>query len=147
MSAKTVTGRALGIKPRRVRIAEQQDMRCYYCACAMSLARGLPHTATVDHMTPKSLGGSNRRANLVAACHRCNDLKGAMTVDAFQAKYPDLKGAARKRKGRSVRKALMAGDGRWKPDDRAGFRPADMGLDSPPLIGLAALWPAPTVTP
>jgi hypothetical protein len=31
----------------------------------------------IDHITPKSLGGSDDRTNLAASCYRCNEFKGA----------------------------------------------------------------------
>lgn len=32
--------------------------------------------ATVDHLTPSSRGGSNRKENLVASCSGCNNKRG-----------------------------------------------------------------------
>lgn len=48
---------------------------CFYC--------GDP-AQSVDHKIPRSKGGQ-RGANLVPACHRCNQMKGDMTVDEFMA--------------------------------------------------------------
>jgi hypothetical protein len=46
---------------------------CYYC--------GDP-AQSVDHMIPRSKGGQ-RGANLVPACHRCNQMKSDLTVEEF----------------------------------------------------------------
>lgn len=144
MSAAPMTARALGIKTRRQKIAEAGGMRCFYCAGALTMAMGQSNTATVDHKRPKSRGGTSAHANLVAACMRCNQLKGALTAGEFRALYPVIARRSHQHERQQVRKVIMAGDGRWRPDDRAGFRASDMGLDSPPLIGLADLWPTPT---
>ena len=37
----------------------------------------------VEHLTPKSRGGSNRISNLGLACHECNQAKGNLTVEEF----------------------------------------------------------------
>jgi hypothetical protein len=39
-------------------------------------------------LVPKSRGGSNRVANLVMACHKCNEAKGVKTLEEFLAKKP-----------------------------------------------------------
>jgi 5-methylcytosine-specific restriction endonuclease McrA len=33
----------------------------------------------VDHILPRSLGGTSEIGNLAAACYRCNEFKGAPT--------------------------------------------------------------------
>jgi hypothetical protein len=49
---------------------------------------------TVDHVIPRSRGGSNNRQNLVCACPECNGLKGRRTplewYIALQSSTPEL---------------------------------------------------------
>lgn len=82
------------------RLAERDGMTCHWCGTwvedqgtlnrqhwyktehgySMSSeanAHILRHTATVDHITPKSRGGTNDLNNLVIACHPCNTGRGA----------------------------------------------------------------------
>ncbi|MFE1744620.1 HNH endonuclease [Coleofasciculus sp. H7-2] len=33
----------------------------------------------MDHIIPKSAGGSDERENLAASCYRCNEFKGTKT--------------------------------------------------------------------
>ena len=47
---------------------------CQYCLVKLP-ARGL----TLDHVIPKSRGGSSTWDNLVAACYACNNFKGDRT--------------------------------------------------------------------
>lgn len=39
----------------------------------------------MDHLTPKSRGGTNDPSNLVPACDRCNNLKGNKTPAEYGA--------------------------------------------------------------
>ena len=48
------------------------DPSCVYCGQCMPLRR-----ATLDHLIPLSQGGSHHPENVVLACWRCNQTKGA----------------------------------------------------------------------
>ena len=37
--------------------------------------------STLDHVNPRSRGGTDQRSNAVLSCHRCNRRKAAMTAD------------------------------------------------------------------
>jgi 5-methylcytosine-specific restriction endonuclease McrA len=50
--------------------------RCAYCG-----ATGVP--LNIDHIVPRSRGGSDRIANLALACVRCNQAKGSRDVREF----------------------------------------------------------------
>ncbi|WP_141205569.1 RNA-guided endonuclease IscB [Streptomyces griseorubiginosus] len=56
-------------------------------ACAYCDATGVP--LNIEHLTPRSRGGSNRITNLVLACVPCNRAKGSMPVEGFLADRPD----------------------------------------------------------
>ncbi|KKD07095.1 HNH endonuclease [Streptomyces sp. WM6386] len=56
-------------------------------ACAYCGATGVP--LNIDHVRPRSRGGSNRISNLVLACVPCNKVKGNTPVEAFLAHQPD----------------------------------------------------------
>lgn len=64
----------------------RDDWQCCYCGIKVIRA-GLdqpddaPDTATVDHVTPRSAGGSHAMKNLVTCCRRCNNRKGDGPVD------------------------------------------------------------------
>lgn len=52
---------------------------CHYCRCHLKRGNGAsckdPHYATIDHIVPRSKGGTNDLANLVYACLACNQRK------------------------------------------------------------------------
>nr|WP_274522339.1 RNA-guided endonuclease IscB [Ectothiorhodospira mobilis] len=62
-------------------LLEKWQRRCAYCG-----ARDLP--LEVDHIQPRSRGGSDRVRNLPLACHDCNQAKGNQPVEAFLAGDP-----------------------------------------------------------
>lgn len=47
---------------------------CRYCGRQVTLADG-PRQATIDHVVPRSRGGSDKLDNLALACARCNNEK------------------------------------------------------------------------
>jgi HNH endonuclease len=49
---------------------------CEYCKSPSRLT-GMP--LVMEHFLPRSLGGTDNRINLAAACYRCNEFKGAKT--------------------------------------------------------------------
>ncbi|WP_406142479.1 RNA-guided endonuclease IscB [Streptomyces sp. NBC_01089] len=57
-------------------------------ACAYCGATGVP--LNIDHIRPRSDGGSSRISNLTLACVSCNQAKGAHPVEVFLADRPDL---------------------------------------------------------
>lgn len=56
------------IQKRRLALYARDGWRCVYCQKRAKL--------TLDHLKPRSLGGSNKNQNLVTACHKCNSLRG-----------------------------------------------------------------------
>ena len=81
-------------------LLEKWGRSCVYC-------EGENTPLQIDHIIPKSKGGSNRIDNLTLACSSCNLKKGNLSVEAFTKKrirsVPSLKGAAAVN---STRKAL-----------------------------------------
>ena len=51
-----------------------QEYRCTYCLSPISL-----NTSTIDHIVPKSNGGSHHITNLQLTCWNCNHHKGPMS--------------------------------------------------------------------
>jgi len=69
-------------------LLEKWQRKCAYCG-----KTNIP--LEIEHITPKSRGGSNRVSNLTIACHECNQAKNNLTAEEFgyskvqaQAKKP-----------------------------------------------------------
>lgn len=62
-------------KRLRYEILKRDNYTCRYC-------RSNENELTIDHVTPKALGGDDKPSNLVAACKDCNSGKSATPPDA-----------------------------------------------------------------
>jgi len=50
-------------------LCNKSNGHCYYCGDFFGLKM------TIDHITPRSLGGTHDKSNLVASCKACNESK------------------------------------------------------------------------
>ena len=68
-------------------LLEKWGRACVYCGVSgVSLE--------VEHIVPKSRGGTDRVSNLTVACHACNQAKGNRTAEEFR--HPAIQAQARK---------------------------------------------------
>src|SRR5690606_3776537 len=71
-------------KRRRRKLFREQQQLCFYCGVSMTLANGYSNTCTVEHLKPRSQGGTNASDNIVAACYTCNHTRGDTCWEAFK---------------------------------------------------------------
>lgn len=57
-------------------VTEKHGRLCVYCRCVMA--------DSLDHVMPRSRGGSDDPSNLVPACRPCNSSKGARTPEEWR---------------------------------------------------------------
>lgn len=57
---------------RRLAIYLRDGLSCAYCGDSLEEGAQL----SLEHLIPRSQGGSNQVTNLVTACHRCNSARG-----------------------------------------------------------------------
>lgn len=60
----------------RERIRREADYRCGYCLSPQHLVLG---TLEIEHLLPRSRGGSDEESNLWLACRLCNNFKSDRT--------------------------------------------------------------------
>lgn len=82
-------------------LLEKFGRRCAYCG-----KENVP--LEIEHIIPKSRGGTNRISNLTIACRGCNEAKGSMTAEEFG--YPEVMSQAKK----TLKDAAMMTATRWK---------------------------------
>ena len=74
-------GTLLGYEVREY-LLEKWGRACVYCG-----AENTP--LEIEHIHPRSKGGSDRVSHLTVSCHACNQRKGTMPVEQFLAQHPE----------------------------------------------------------
>src|SRR5215831_18524275 len=95
----------------RVRIFLRDGYRCQYCGIVKD-----PNDLTIDHIIPRSRGGTNDALNLCAACIPCNNRKGNRTP--AEARMPLVSNPSAYTYGLDVALAIRMGETRrpeWLP--------------------------------
>ncbi|OLT62075.1 RNA-guided endonuclease IscB [Moorena bouillonii] len=81
--------------------------KCVYCN-----AENTP--LEIEHIVPKSKGGSNRVSNLTLACRPCNQKKGNKYVEDFLSKKPELLKKIKGKTKTSLKDATAVNTTRWE---------------------------------
>lgn len=78
---------------RHISLWDDQEGLCYFCGIALAIPGSVPQTAsnaaTVDHLLPPALGGTNKRENLAWTCNKCNQAKGERTEEEYTKSLGD----------------------------------------------------------
>lgn len=82
------------------------DHRCAYC-----LATGVP--LEIDHILPQSRGGSDRVANLLIACHACNQQKSDQFLEDFLRDRPEVLTRIQAQRKAPLKDAAGVNSTRW----------------------------------
>lgn len=70
-------------------LLQKYQYTCVYCnACAFKNGKSKGICLEIDHVVPRSKGGSNRVNNLVLACHECNQHKGNLPLEVYLKNKP-----------------------------------------------------------
>lgn len=69
---------------RRFSAVQHQNGVCLYCGSTITAKPG-DSGCELDHVVPRSGGGSSKRENLVAVCRRCNSEKGNLPFSLWAA--------------------------------------------------------------
>ncbi len=98
-------GTLFGMELRHYLLAKWEQ-RCAYCS-----ATGIP--LEIDHVQPRSKGGSDRVSNLVIACHPCNQAKGEQSLEAFLVDRPDILARIQAQRKAPLKDAAVVNATRW----------------------------------
>lgn len=66
-------------KEKRLAIYLRDHLACVYCGEGIEDGA----TLTLDHLRPRSKGGTNRESNLVTSCERCNKARQDRSLRGF----------------------------------------------------------------
>ncbi|MFC5215481.1 RNA-guided endonuclease IscB [Streptomyces coerulescens] len=98
-------GTLVGTEVREYLLAKWQR-KCAYCG-----ASGVP--LNIDHIEPRSRGGSDRISNLAVACIPCNHAKGSTSIEEFLKHKPALAACIRAQAKKPLRDAAAVNATRW----------------------------------
>lgn len=87
-------------------LLEKWDRKCAYCG-----AENVP--LQIEHIHPRSKGGSNRESNLTLACQCCNEKKAALPIEVFLAKKPEVLKRILSQAKKPLRDAAAVNTTRW----------------------------------
>ncbi len=87
-------------------LLEKWGRKCAYCG-----AKDTP--LNLDHIHPKSKGGSDRIANLTLSCVPCNQKKGARPVETFLDNKPEVLRRVLAQAKRPLKDATAVNSTRW----------------------------------
>ncbi len=98
-------GRLFGYEVREY-LLEKWGRKCAYC--------GKENTSLeIEHIQPKSKGGTDRVCNLTLACHQCNQKKGDKLMEDFLKKKTDLLNKIKSQAKAPLRDAAAVNATRW----------------------------------
>jgi 5-methylcytosine-specific restriction endonuclease McrA len=87
-------------------LLEKWERTCGYCG-----ARSVP--LEIEHIRPKSQGGSDRISNLTLACNRCNKRKGNKSIEEFPAHDPKRLAQVKGQAKATLKDAAALNSTRW----------------------------------
>lgn len=87
-------------------LLEKWNRKCAYCG-----GENVP--LEVEHIQPRSKGGSDRVSNLALACHPCNQSKGNLDIRDFLSGKPDLLNRILKQAKSPLKDAAAVNSTRW----------------------------------
>lgn len=99
------------IRPeKRLAIYIRDGFSCAYCGSDLR-GRG-PEELNLDHLKPRSAGGSNSECNLVTACKSCNSSRGARSLRQFApgGSLDRIRRLVRRKLNLTLAKAILAGE-------------------------------------
>ncbi|NEO89198.1 MAG: HNH endonuclease [Moorea sp. SIO3G5] len=88
-------------------LLEKWNRKCAYCGKTDTKLE-------VEHIKPKSKGGSNRVSNLTIACRKCNEAKGNREIEQFLSRKPDLLNFVLSQAKKPLADAAALNSTRWR---------------------------------
>jgi hypothetical protein len=98
-------GTLFGAEQRQYLLAKWEH-RCAYCGTG-------DRPLEIDHVHPRAKGGSDRIANLVIACHPCNQRKGDQSLEAFLADRPEVLTRVQAQRKAPLKDVAVVNSTRW----------------------------------
>lgn len=103
---------------KRLAIYLRDRFTCAYCGTDLHSAE--PGMVSLDHLKPRSQGGSNSERNLVTACSTCNSSRGdkPWTEFAPEGAHARIRNSVRRKLPRDLARSILAGEARLDLETR-----------------------------
>ena len=88
-------------------LLEKWDRKCAYCGKA-----DVP--LQIEHIEPRSRGGTDRISNLTLACEPCNQRKGSRPIDVFLKGKPEVLARIKRQVKAPLKDATVVNATRWE---------------------------------
>ncbi len=88
-------------------LLEKWNRKCAYCGATGTQLE-------IEHIKPKSKGGSDRVSNLAIACHPCNQAKSNQDIEIFLSNKPSVLNRVLSQARRPLADAASVNTTRWK---------------------------------
>ena len=90
----------------RLAIYMRDEFKCVYCRRKL-INTASPYDLTLDHLTPRALGGDHSLKNLATACRSCNSRKGARSWKTWATKKQQARITKQLRRKLNTEKAAV----------------------------------------
>ena len=87
-------------------LLEKWNRKCSYCQAQNIQLQ-------IEHIVPRTKGGSDRLSNLCLACESCNQKKGTLDIEIFLAKKPEILKRILSQAKRPLKDAAAVNSTRW----------------------------------
>jgi 5-methylcytosine-specific restriction endonuclease McrA len=101
-------GRVYGYADKKAYLLERENYCCIYCGIHASQAK-----MEIEHVIPRSRGGTDSLNNLVLSCETCNQAKGSQDVKTFLKGKLSILKRVKKHLGISYKDAAHMNSIRW----------------------------------
>lgn len=101
-------GRMFGYADKKAYLLERENYYCIYCSIHASQTK-----MEIEHVIPKSKGGTDSLNNLVLSCETCNQAKGSQDVETFLKGKPSVLKRVKKHLDTSHKDAAHMNSIRW----------------------------------
>ena len=78
-------GKMFGYADKKAYLLEREQRCCIYCGTHASKAK-----MEIEHVIPRSRGGTDSLNNLVLSCHECNQAKGSQDIQTYLKGKPSV---------------------------------------------------------
>ena len=93
-------GRMFGYADKKAYLLERENYTCIYCGIHASKAK-----MEIEHVVPRSRGGTDSLNNLVLACHECNQAKSNLSLSEYLKGKPSVLQRVKAHLGRNYKDA------------------------------------------